>query len=687
MYESSALVSEIPPHLDNLNKQQYEAVTHCDGPLLIFAGAGSGKTRVLTRRIAYLIKQHGVTPQRILAVTFTNKAAQEMKERVANLFPHGLQGTAWVSTFHSICTRILRRHAELLDYTPQFAIYDRSDSMSVLKGVYKQHKLTSKDLNPRLVFSCFDRAKNNYYFADHMKEHLDELAFGREVIPELFRAYQRELLKANAMDFGDLITNVVTLFRLEPQVLELYRNQFEFIMVDEYQDTNKVQYMLIKMLAEGKNNLCVVGDDDQSIYGFRGASINNILNFRTDFPQATTILLEQNYRSSRHILDAANAVIACNRHRQVKKMRTDNAQGEPIVVYGASNERDEASFIQRKIDAHRAQGIGYNQMAIFYRTNAQSRAIEEALYRKGIPYEIYGGFKFYDRKEIKDILGYLRLGVNHHDNEAFLRVVNSPARGLGATSVQALVDVAYESNSSLFTALSSVVKGEVNSRVSKAAVRKFRGFYEIVCAIQEKCKEASDICERADDTHHTAISDLLEFIASKSGYLEALKKENTPESLSRVENIKELWVVAQEFSRSNQAQGEELSLRNFLDRTSLSSDLDNENVKVSEGEKQGDSISLMTLHLAKGLEFPVVFLTGLEEGILPHSRALQESDGIEEERRLCYVGITRAQEMLYMSYAMHRQAFRGRGYGMGDTKSRFLYELPKANIVKQRSLN
>ena len=658
-----------------------KAVRHGPGPLLIFAGAGSGKTRVLTRRIANLILEHHVHPSQILAVTFTNKAANEMKQRVEKLFGQGPIPT-WVSTFHSMCSRILRLHAKCLNYTPNFVIYDSSESQAVLKRAFKKLKLDPRVIDIKTVASRIDRAKNNYQFSDSIRTDRYTPEALAHMMADLFDAYQEDLRNSNAMDFGDLLCNTVTLFTLEPQILENFQNRFQYVMIDEYQDTNRVQYLLVHQLAGKHQNLCVVGDDDQSIYAFRGASIENIRNFKKDFPQAEVITLHRNYRSTKTILDAANCIIAKNSNRQKKQMTTDNPRGRQISLFHAFDEKDEAEHITRQISSLLSEGIKASDIAVFYRTNAQSRAVEELLCENNIPYEIYGSYRFYERKEIRDILAYCRLLLNPSDNEAFLRVVNTPTRGLGASSVGALAAFADSAKKPLLAALDEALTSGAKF-LTAAAKKKFTAFREIITDLQADAEKTERLLQTEDGTHSAderfnAIGIFLGTIADKTGYLAELKADDTPEADSRMENIYELLEVASEFARRAFSQGEIPTIAAFLERTSLTSDLDKENTKTSSGEakKKPAAISLMTLHLAKGLEFKIVFLLGLEEGILPHVRALDDRTELEEERRLCYVGITRAQQRLYLSRAQERQSF-GRASYYSGLPSRFLDELPR----------
>ncbi len=679
-------------YLADLNPEQKRAVLHYEGPLLVFAGAGSGKTRVLTRRIAHLIKEHRVHPSSILAVTFTNKAAREMKERVQKLF-NGSFLPLWISTFHASCARILRADAKYLNYTERFVIYDSADSLAAMKRVFNKKNVDQKLIDPRGMLFKIDRAKNDYLFPDSFLNDRYMAPSQAELQYELYQGYQDELLSANAMDFGDLLCNVVTLFKLEPKILERYQNQFRFLLIDEYQDTNKVQYELVHLLAEKSKNLCVVGDDDQSIYAFRGATVQNILNFKRDFPDAAVVTLDENYRSSKFILDAANSVIEKNQNRQYKKMRTSKEKGEFLYCYHGFDERDEADFVSREIVSLVEGGRKLEEIAVFYRTNAQSRAIEELFCENGLAYQIFGGHKFYDRKEIKDLLAYFRLLLNNKDNEAFFRIINVPARGLGATSVGGLTAYAQEKKLALYPALLAALEEEKKPAfLSNANRKKFESFVKLVAILEEELilaesKLEGEVEDILRSERVNALADLFNRIADKSGYLAELKAEGTPEADSRIENIFELSEVAGEFIKRAFQSGDRVTVQDFLERASLSSDLDGENSKEvnDEGEKANqkekgerkarNAVSMMTLHLAKGLEFPIVFLVGLEEGVLPHVRSLDDRQALEEERRLCYVGITRAMERLYISRAQNRQTF-GRGNFYSGVCSRFLDDIP-----------
>jgi DNA helicase-2/ATP-dependent DNA helicase PcrA len=642
----------LPEHLSNLNPEQLEATRHYTGPILVLAGAGSGKTRVLTRRVASLILDHGVQPRNILAVTFTNKATEEMRERLQRILGEGSR-QLWVATFHSTALRILRHNAHLLGYTRDFVVYDEDDSKAAIKAVMKELSIDEKKFAPTIFSRAIDRAKNNYESPEEAASNA--LGYEDKLAAEVYEHYQRALLRSNAMDFGDLLFNVVKLLKTQPRVLEFYRHQLHFILVDEFQDTNKVQYMLVRLLAEPRRNLLVVGDDDQSIYAFRGATIRNILEFEKDFPGAKVVKLEQNYRSSANILEVANSVIKRNQQRKAKKLWTEGARGDKIATYVASDETEEANFVVRQIQARASSGLPYSDIAIFYRTNAQSRAIEEALAIRGVPYRIFGGLKFYDRKEIKDILAYLRLLLNESDSQSFLRVINTPARGIGPTTVQGIVEEARSKNSTLLAA-------------ARTLAPRSKGIAQFIELFDELTARLAD----------TALSDLIGLLLERSGYIEKLKATKDPTVESRLENIQELKGIAQvmEF----EAESTAAALRTLLDRVALTAGNDLPANHALEGVKQETAqknvVSLMTLHLAKGLEFPIVFLTGLEEGLLPHYRSIGDPVAIEEERRLCYVGITRAMQTLYITRATLRGLFAAGGSSGYREVSRFAYEMP-----------
>lgn len=631
--------------LSGLNKEQKEAVLHNEGPLLILAGAGSGKTRVLTNRIACLIKEQGVYPSNILAITFTNKAAREMRERIDNLIGD-LSNDMWVGTFHSICIRILRRDIEKLGYDKSFVIYDTQDQQVVIKECIKELNINDKNFPPKSVLETIGKQKDELIDAAHF-EKLYASDFRLSKISKLYSLYQKKLKSNNALDFDDIIMNTIRLLDQNTEVLNYYQRKFRYILVDEYQDTNTAQYTLVRRLSEAHGNLCVVGDDDQSIYGWRGANIRNILDFEKDFGGCKTVKLERNYRSTQYILDAANNVIRNNTGRKSKSLWTDNKGGDKIVICENDNEHEEALYTAREIQRLiREEDRKFKDFAVLYRINAQSRVLEEMFMREGLPYKIVGGQKFYDRKEIKDIIGYLRLIQNPADNVSLKRVINVPKRGIGDATVDLAEELAFESGVSIF----SVISNADECPSLKRAANKLNSFSTMIMKLRTM-KEAM------------GIADLLEMVVDDTGILREYEIENTVEAQSRIENIKELKSVAMEFEK----QSEDNSLEEFLAHISLVSDLDNL-------EEEQDYVVLMTMHSAKGLEFPVVFIPGMEEGVFPGYRAITEGpEQLEEERRLCYVGITRAREKLYLSNARFRTLFGNSSY---NKPSRFLSEIP-----------
>jgi DNA helicase-2/ATP-dependent DNA helicase PcrA len=641
--------------LKDLNPQQQEGVTHTEGPLLILAGAGSGKTRVLTYRIAYLIEQGRAYPSQILAITFTNKAANEMKERVAQLV--GPESNyMWVSTFHSMCLRFLRRDSEKIDYQKNFVIYDPIDQKSVLNDCIKELNISEKQFPIPNVIKSISSAKDKLIFP---KEYLSQNQgnYYQERLGSIYQLYQEKLKKNNAMDFDDLIVKSIKLFQENPKVLEFYQNRFKYILVDEYQDTNYAQYKLVNMLSGGYRNLCVVGDDDQSIYGFRGADVENILSFEKDFPDAKVIKLEQNYRSSQRILNAANYVIQNNSRRKDKRLWTDNGKGNAIFIQGNDSEYKEGEFIAQEIEKCRKQeNRNYKDFAILYRTNAQSRTLEDALRRAGIPYQIFGGLKFYSRLEIKDIIAYLTLLENPQDDVALKRIINTPKRGIGHVTMEKIQGYAEFKGEGLFNIILKIEEVPGISPGAKTKIKKFASMMASFNTMKE----------------YLGLSDLIKKVLEDTGYLEMLEEGKLDKSDIRLENLEEFVSGATEFENNS----EDTSLRAFLENISLVSDIDT--LDPEEG-----SAVLMTLHNAKGLEFPVVFLTGMEEGMFPHSRSLLDYDEMEEERRLCYVGITRAMEKLYMTYAEERIIY---GQPTSYLPSRFLKEIedaaPEGLIVK-----
>lgn len=631
--------------INKLNPMQKQAVLTTEGPLLLLAGAGSGKTRVLTHRIAYLISK-GVRPFNILAITFTNKAAKEMKERAAALCDEG--SDVWVSTFHSTCVRILRREIDKLGYTNQFTIFDSDDSQRLMKNIYKAYNINDKVYPVKSVLAEISRQKDNMVTPkDYMIEKENDFRMKR--VAELYGLYQDQLKENNALDFDDLIFKTVTLFENNPDVLEKYQERFRYIMVDEYQDTNASQYRLIKLLAQKYGNLCAVGDDDQSIYGWRGADIRNILNFEDDFKNTKVIKLEQNYRSSENILNSANAVIKNNFARKAKSLWTDKGSGEKITLYRASTDREEAMFAASKIVEGHDNGQSYNDFAILYRNNAISRVFEESLVKAAIPYRLLGGTRFYDRKEIRDILAYLKFIINPNDTISFSRIVNVPKRGIGDATVEKLLNYCMDSGQPLYTVLGMP---EMIPDI-KTKAKALYGFYEFIDQFVGK-------------TEGVPVADIIKNILSKSGYHSELAAEGSEEAEGRLENLEELVSKAAEFVESPSGQ---TGLEGFLEEVALVADVDG----LDENE---DAVVLMTLHSSKGLEFDTVFIAACENGIFPGYRAMQADtpSEMEEERRLCYVGITRAKRKLYMTCAKSRMQFGETHY---NSPSDFLKELPK----------
>ncbi|WIW26451.1 DNA helicase PcrA [Bacillus inaquosorum] len=635
--------------LSGLNPVQQEAVKTTDGPLLLMAGAGSGKTRVLTHRIAYLMAEKHVAPWNILAITFTNKAAREMKERVESILGPGADDI-WISTFHSMCVRILRRDIDRIGINRNFSILDTADQLSVIKGILKERNLDPKKFDPRSILGTISSAKNELT----EPEEFSKVAGGYydQVVSDVYVDYQKKLLKNQSLDFDDLIMTTIKLFDRVPEVLEFYQRKFQYIHVDEYQDTNRAQYMLVKQLAERFQNLCVVGDSDQSIYRWRGADIANILSFEKDYPNASVILLEQNYRSTKRILRAANEVIKNNSNRKPKNLWTENDEGIKISYYRGDNEFGEGQFVAGKIhQLHSSGKRKLSDIAILYRTNAQSRVIEETLLKAGLNYNIVGGTKFYDRKEIKDILAYLRLVSNPDDDISFTRIVNVPKRGVGATSLEKIASYAAMNGLSFFQAIQQVDLIGVSAKAANA-LDSFRQMIENLTNMQD----------------YLSITELTEEILDKTEYREMLKAEKSIEAQSRLENIDEFLSVTKNFEQKS----EDKTLVAFLTDLALIADIDQLDQKEEESGGK-DAITLMTLHAAKGLEFPVVFLMGLEEGVFPHSRSLMEEAEMEEERRLAYVGITRAEQELYLTNAKMRTLF---GRTNMNPESRFIAEIP-----------
>ena len=630
--------------LDGLNREQQQAVQHTEGPLLILAGAGSGKTKVLTVRIAYLLAQ-GVNPYEILAITFTNKAAKEMKSRVEGLVGD-VANRIWLSTFHSFCAKFLRFELDnFLGYNRNFTIYDTSDSQVVIKAALKALNLDDKYYPVGAMISAISDAKNKLMFAsDYRKQARD---FYQQKVADVYEYYERELRKNNALDFDDLLLVAVKLLQSNAAVLDKYSKRFRYVMIDEYQDTNHAQYLLAYLLSSHWKNIAVVGDADQSIYAWRGADIQNILDFEKDYPNCTSIKLEQNYRSTKIILDAANAVIDHNEGRPEKNLWTDKVEGAKIQHFTAQSEHEEAAFIGDTIvKKHDIHGVPYGDMAILYRTNAQSRVLEEALIKRALPYTMVGGTKFYDRKEIKDVLAYLRVLYNPFDDLSLLRIINVPKRSMGATTVSKLQDYARENGTSLFMTLTQLhlvdtIKGKTKEKLEEFGILIFT----LVAEMDDK-----------------SVLDILEAILDRTGYLAQLEESTDPQDQARAENIGELLSVAKDFQDTNPTG----TVEDFLEQVALVNDVDS-------FEQEESKVTLMTLHAAKGLEFPIVFLGGLEEGLFPHSRTLMNPEEIEEERRLAYVGITRAEKELYISNATTRTVF---GRTSSYLPSRFIDEIP-----------
>jgi DNA helicase-2/ATP-dependent DNA helicase PcrA len=636
----------------DLNAPQQEAVLQTEGPLLVLAGAGSGKTRVLTHRIAHLITK-GVPPWQILAVTFTNKAAAEMKERVEHLVGEQVVRHMWISTFHTACVRILRQEIDHLGFNKNFVIFDSQDQLSIIKNIIKELNIDDKNFQPKAVLGAISAAKNQLVDVNEYSRQAAD--FWARRVAEVFKRYQAKLQANNGLDFDDLIMMTVRLFREAPEVLAKYQDKFHYIMIDEYQDTNHAQFLLVNLLAVKYRNLCVVGDDDQSIYSFRCADIRNILEFERDFPEVKIIKLEQNYRSTKNILQVANEIIKNNRGRRPKRLWTENQEGELIRIYRAADDREEAGFVVREImRLVREQGCRYQDFALLYRTNAQSRSFEEALVQQGLPYRVIGGLRFYERKEIKDVLAYLRFVFNPADRISLARIINVPKRGIGEAAWKRF---AYFLDDNGYSVLEGFERlAEVPSLTARA-LKPLTAFYTVA---------QGWLALKATAT----ISELAQAIIEQSGYRQELKAENTLEAQGRLENLDEFLNLVAEF----EINSDDRSLAAFLETVALVADIDNY-------ETQSDAIVMMTLHSAKGLEFPVVFLVGLEEGIFPHSRSLLENSELEEERRLCYVGVTRARQQLYITHAGMRLLY---GNYQESVPSRFLLEIPKTAV---RNLN
>ena len=648
--------------LSSLNDVQREAVQHTEGPLLILSGAGSGKTRVITHRIAYLLEHHDVSPFRILAVTFTNKAAKEMKQRLDVLVEGSVSQDLWVATFHATCARILRRDIEKLGanaasesvsrptryaYTRDFTIFDTGEQATLVKDVLRQLNYSDKQYNPRAILSHISRAKNESISPETYQNIAD--GYFERIVAEVYALYQNALRVNNSLDFDDLLLFTVQLLNENPEVRQFYQNKFEYLLVDEYQDTNQCQYELVNVLAGTKQNICVVGDDDQSIYAFRGADIRNILDFEQDYPNTRVLRLEQNYRSTQNILDAAWGVVHNNSARKAKKLWTKNDSGELVTCYEAMDENDEAGYVGTQIQDWHAESVDYKDFAVFYRTNAQSRIFEEAFRAANIPYQIVGGVGFYDRMEIKDLLAYLRVVCNPNDSMSVRRIINVPSRGIGATTLDRLISFAAREGVSLFEAIQRVGEITAINRGLQAKVRRFTKIF--------------------DDFDASMLpADALDYVFKVTGYLKNLEAQNTIEAQNRVENIEELINAVIEYEQNVP----EPTLSDYLENVALIADIDTMETDTT------DMVTLMTLHSAKGLEFPFVFIVGMEEGYLPHGRSLDTQAELEEERRLCYVGITRAMEQLYLLHASSRRTFRETEYRI---QSRFISEIPE-HLIK-----
>ena len=701
--------------LDGLNPQQHEAVVTTEGPLLILAGAGSGKTRVITYRIVFMLEERGVSPDSILAVTFTNKAAQQMAERVEQLVGGFSLAKPWVSTFHSFCVRVLRRDIDAmrignLGHTKDFAIYDETDQQQLVKAAIRRLGLDDKQLTPRNVLSRISWAKN--HMLDPQEVYLQSGDPKTEKIAHVYEIYRQELRKANALDFDDLLLETVRLLKSVEKVRQHYQRRFKYVLVDEYQDTNRPQYELMKLLAGEHHNICAVGDEDQSIYSWRGADIRNILEFERDFPEAKIVRLEQNYRSTQPILQGASAVVANNVKRKGKNLWTARDGGSKIGYYEAPDGENEALFVadylNRYLDNQRREGNAEARVAVLYRTNSQSRLFEEGMRRYGLKYHVVGGFSFYERAEIKDMIAYLKLVQNPDDSIAFMRVVNTPARGIGKTTMETLERIALETGSSLYSAMNRAIEGALLPARSVAAFKNFKDIVEGGRAIMggtfqkwlgdaedESATEVEDRFEPPVEVEEgenisfnfganieepelapseeskpaapeaegptASTAELLKFLLDRTGYIKALEEEDNPESLARIENLRELVNAAMD----SKDRGE--TIQEFLDHAALVSDADQYDAKAQ--------VTLMTLHAAKGLEFPLVFLVGMEEGLFPHSRTFLNPDDIEEERRLAYVGMTRAMDSLVLSWARYRRRY-GTDMPEASVPSRFLEEVP-----------
>ncbi len=633
--------------LKNLNDKQKEAVLHFKGPLLVVAGAGSGKTRALTNRIAYMIQEHNVSPHNILAVTFTNKAAAEMAKRIESQLGDTHSTLPTIGTFHSICVRILRKHLHEMDYENSFVIYDATDQLILIKRIMKELQFDEKKLNPKAIRGHISDAKNQLIGPEKYETHA--MDYFSQRVAKVYNLYQAQLKLNNALDFDDLIMMTVELFKSHPAILEHYQDRFLFLSVDEYQDTNHAQYVLIRQLAEKYRNLCVIGDSDQSIYSWRGANMQNLLDFEKDFPDTKVVLLEQNYRSTKNILHAAHEVIVKNQKRKEKKLWTENDEGSSIRVFEAQNEREEGVYVVNEVNKlmQRYESPDYNDISILYRTNAQSRVMEEVFMRFGIPYRIIGGIKFYERKEIKDIMAYLKVLHNPHDSVSLMRVINTPSRKLGATTLAVLNEYSSAHNISFWSTMKVMDGIPGLSEPKKETLKKFM-----------------NLIDRLSQKAHTEkASAVIRYVLEDTGYKKMLEEDGSVEAESRLENINELISVAHKYDGLEDG----LSMNIFLEEVALISDTD----QLTEDH---NAVTLMTLHSAKGLEFPHVFIIGLEEGIFPHSRSLLEPEQLEEERRLMYVGITRAEQGLSLIYARERMLY---GEMQRNVPSQFLYDIPE----------
>ncbi|MEF9922090.1 MAG: 3'-5' exonuclease [Anaerovoracaceae bacterium] len=633
-------------NLNKLNEEQQKAAMHIDGPLLILAGAGSGKTSTMTQRIAYMIEQ-GISPYNILAVTFTNKAAGEMRSRVEDLI--GDCSNMWIMTFHAMCLRILRANCQVVGYDNNFVVYDGGDQKVVIKSILKEQNINDKEFGVPYLLSIISKNKEKALSSEDFKNQMED-NFKNKVIYNVFSAYEKQLKKNNAMDFDDLLLNVVKVFERDEAVLLKYQNRFRYIMVDEYQDTNHIQYKMMKMLAEEHKNICVVGDDDQCIYEWRGADIRNILDFEKDFPDALVIKLEQNYRSYGNILDAAHSVIENNKGRKGKKLWTTKDPGDKIKYYRADNEKDEARYISQEIDRLKSREIKYSDFAILYRTNAQSRNFEDALTRRDIPYRVLAGLRYYDRKEIKDMLAYMRLVVNPVDDLSFKRIINEPKRGMGEKSVEKIETLAKVNNQSM---LAAVEEDDILCGLPTKAYEPVKAMIEVIT----QCREEKDSLR---------VSDIYDNLMVRTGYLKALEDAKTVEADSKIENLMEFKSVMYDYEQETETP----TLEEFMEKISLMADIDNHN-------QDEDAVVLMTMHSAKGLEFPIVFLPGMEDGLFPGHRAFDSVAGMEEERRLCYVGMTRAKDTLILTSAAMRTLYGKTDY---TRESQFLREVDKKLI-------